>query len=231
MSSRTGPSARFQARDELLSGVKSELAKGILKESRTIKLPRGSFLFRQDDRATTLFQLISGRLRLCQGSAGKQQILLRLIGPGQIFGLRSLNGGGPYHFSAQAIQASEAIAWKGDAISAHLGNSPQLVENLFSVMLDRADEYQVRLRELVTLPIEKRLARTVLQLADEYGSKQGQGIVIDGGFTMKDLAEITGTTLFTASRVTSNWERTHIVKKERGAMTVRNLSRLNSIAQ
>lgn len=108
---------------------------------------------------------------------------------------------------------------------------PQLVANLFSVMLDRADEYQVRLRELMTLPIEKRLARTILQLADEFGEKRGNATTINGGFTLKDLAEITGTTLFTASRVTSNWERTRIVKKARGAFTVRNMPRLNAIAE
>jgi CRP-like cAMP-binding protein len=84
---------------------------------------------------------------------------------------------------------------------------------------------------MITLPIEKRLARTVLQLADEFGQKSGNATVIDGGFTLKDLAEITGTTLFTASRVTSNWERTRIVKKERGALTLRNVPRLNAIAE
>jgi CRP-like cAMP-binding protein len=231
MSRRTGLPARFEGHDELLSGLTSEQAKAILRQGRRITIERGTFLFRQDDRATTFFQLISGRLRLCQGSAQGNQVLLRWIGNGQVFGLRSLNGGGPYHFSAQAIQPSEAIAWKSDSIAGLLEDIPRLVSNLFSVMLDRSDEYQVRLRDMITLPIEKRLARTVLQLADEFGQKSGNATVIDGGFTLKDLAEITGTTLFTASRVTSNWERTRIVKKERGALTLRNVPRLNAIAE
>jgi CRP-like cAMP-binding protein len=220
-----------EGQDELLAGLTSKQAKAILRHGRPIKLGPGDFLFRQDDRATTFFQTISGRLRLCQATAEGHQVLLRLIGPGQIFGLRSLNGGGPYYFSAQAIQASETIAWKGDSILKLLEDIPQLASNLLAVMLNRSDEYQVRLLDLMTLPIEKRLARMVLQLADEFGSKLGNAMVIDGGFTLKDLAEMTGTTLFTASRVTSNWERTRIVKKERGALTVRNLPRLNSIAE
>ncbi|HXN22195.1 MAG TPA: Crp/Fnr family transcriptional regulator [Candidatus Dormibacteraeota bacterium] len=231
MSRRIGLSRRFDRPDQLLAGLTSEQSKAILKHGRPIKLGRGDVLFRQDDRATTFFQLVSGRMRLCQATAGGNQVLLRLIGNGHVFGLRSLNGGGPYHFSAQAIRPSEAIAWKSDFISGLLEDIPQLVSNLFSVMLDRADEYQVRLRDLITLPIEKRLARTVLQLADEFGQRSGNATVIDGGFTLKDLAEITGTTLFTASRVTSNWERTRIVKKERGALTLRNLPRLQAIAE
>jgi CRP-like cAMP-binding protein len=110
-------------------------------------------------------------------------------------------------------------------------DSPRLVANLLAVLLDRTDEFQVRLRDLMTVPIEKRLARAVLHLADEFGVKRGGSMVIDSGFTLKDLAELTGTTLFTASRVTSNWERAHIVTKERGALTLKNQSHLNSIAK
>lgn len=219
------------APDELLSGVDSERAKLVLSRAHTIKVARGEYLCRQDDTATTLFQLVRGRVKLCQLSNEGHQIVLRLIGPGQIFGLRSTNGGGPYHFSAQATQASEALSWKGQTFSPLSVEDPQLMHNLIAVLLDRRDEYQVRLRDAMNVPIEKRLARTLLQLANEFGAKSGKGMIIDGGFTLKDLAEMNGTTLFTASRVTSNWQRAHLIKKERGAIALRNLSRLSSIAK
>lgn len=217
--------------DELFAGLTGEQTKAVLLQARPIQVRRGEFLFRQDDPAIAIFQLTRGRMKLCQASEEGHQVVLRLIGPGQLFGMRSLNGDGPYRFSAQALQASEALSWKKEAFADLTEDNPQLVNNLLSVLLDRSDEYQVRLRDLMNVSIEKRLARTLLQLADEFGAKSGAGTVVDGGFTLKDLAEMTGTTLFTASRVTSNWQRARILKKERGALILRNLSRLGSIAK
>lgn len=111
----TGPPFRVDQNDQLLSGLTSEQAKAILKQGRPVKIARGDFLFRQDDRATTLYQVTKGRLRLCQATVEGHQVLLRLIGEGHVFGLRSLNGGGPIIFPRKRYNLAKRLP--GRAIS------------------------------------------------------------------------------------------------------------------
>jgi CRP-like cAMP-binding protein len=90
-------------------------------------------------------------------------------------------------------------------------------------------EMQERYRELATEKVERRIARALLRLVAQMGVKMEKGIELT--FTRQDLAEMSGTTLYTVSRVLSEWERQGVVEAGRERVLIRNPHGLVSIAE
>ena len=77
-----------------------------------------------------------------------------------------------------------------------------------------------RVSELSTERVSQRLARTLLRLAEHDGHVRGQAIEIAHPITRQELADLAGTTLFTASRLLSRWEERGLVASTRGHVTL-----------
>ena len=80
----------------------------------------------------------------------------------------------------------------------------------------RAQEFQSRLREVATERVPQRLAHMLLRLARQAGRPVANGTLIDFPLTRQDLAEMIGTTLYTVSRLLTEWSERGIVEIGRG---------------
>jgi CRP-like cAMP-binding protein len=96
---------------------------------------------------------------------------------------------------------------------------PYMSFDLMRLMTGNIQEMQERYRELATEKVERRIARSLLRLAAQMGTKMDRGIELT--FTRQDLAEMSGTTLYTVSRVLSEWERQGLVETGRERVLIR----------
>jgi CRP-like cAMP-binding protein len=93
--------------------------------------------------------------------------------------------------------------------------------NALGVLASHVREFQNRYRELATERVERRLARTILRLANQTGRKIEEGVLLDLPLTRQDLAEMSGTTLFTVSRILSRWEVDGLILSGRERLVIR----------
>jgi CRP-like cAMP-binding protein len=194
-------------------------------------IEEGEFFFFQGDPAAYLYVLISGRAKLLQMSSAGQQVNLRTINEWQLFGaLGAVRDNATYPVSAQTLEPSTALAIKSERLREMMQTRPYLSFDLMKLMTGYIQEMQERYRELATEKVERRIARTLLRLTAQMGVK-----VDDGGieltFTRQDLAEMSGTTLFTASRVLSEWEKRGLVESGRERVVIRKPHALVQIAE
>jgi CRP-like cAMP-binding protein len=82
-----------------------------------------------------------------------------------------------------------------------------------------------------TEQVERRIAHTLLRLAQQSGRKVEAGIQIDFPISRQDVAEMTGATLHTVSRVLSAWEDKGLVAGGRQKITLRDPHRLFVLAE
>jgi CRP/FNR family transcriptional regulator, nitrogen oxide reductase regulator len=180
------------------------------------------YFFMQGDPATHAYVLISGRVKMLQITPNGQQITLRIMTPGQTYGgIALLNPKGGYPATAEALENSTAIAWDTAHLQKLAQNEPSIPLNAMQLMHGYINELQDRQKELLTERVEQRIARTLLKLAAEAGKKVDEGVLIDMPLTRQDVAEMSGTTLFTVSRTLSEWERNGLLKIGRGSVIVR----------
>jgi CRP-like cAMP-binding protein len=99
------------------------------------------------------------------------------------------------------------------------------------MMGQRLQEAHTRLKELSTEEVELRVAHTVLRLITQSGRKIEEGVVVDFPITQQDIAEASGTTLHTVSRILSGWESAGLVSVERRKIVVRDVQGLSALAE
>jgi CRP/FNR family transcriptional regulator, nitrogen oxide reductase regulator len=89
----------------------------------------------------------------------------------------------------------------------------------------------MRVRELATLKVSQRLAHTLLRLAAASTSPGHSGGAVPHTLTRQELAEFTGTTLFTVSRILTDWEPAGLVRSECAHVEVTDPQRLREPAE
>jgi CRP-like cAMP-binding protein len=215
----------------LLRGLPDQEVKTIIQAGHKRGVARDEFFFQQGDPARTLFILTSGQARLVQVTPEGNQIVMRYIAVGEMFGGIAFLGETVYPASAQAIAESAALSWDGETMAGLMERYPQLALNALGHMAGRIQELQDRLREMATERVERRIANTLLRLARQTGKKTAEGVLIDLPLSRQDLAEMSGTTLYTVSRTLSRWEQQGIVEAGRERVLIRVPHRLVMIAQ
>jgi CRP/FNR family transcriptional regulator, nitrogen oxide reductase regulator len=202
----------------------------IAQQSIERSIEEGEFFFFQGDPAVYAYVLISGRAKLTQTGPAGQQVNLRTIKEWEMFGaLGAVRENPSYPATAQAMEHSTALAIKSESLKDLMQTRPYLSFALMKLMTTYIQEMQERYRELATEKVERRIARALLRLAAQMGIKKAGGIELT--FTRQDLAEMSGTTLYTVSRVLSEWERQGMVEAGRERVLIRKPHGLVSIAE
>jgi CRP-like cAMP-binding protein len=188
----------------------------ILQNSRIRSIEEGSFFFFQGDQAHYLYVLTSGQVKLMQSNSNGQQVNLRTINPWQMFGaLGAVRAEATYPASAQTLDDSTALAIKSEFLHEMIKTRPYISFDLMALMTTYIQEMQTRYKELATERVEQRVANTLVRLAGQSGTKDRENSGIELFFSCQDVAEMTGSTLYTVSRLLSEWERQGIIKTGR----------------
>jgi len=98
-------------------------------------------------------------------------------------------------------------------------------------LAQRLREAEARISELQTERAERRIARALLRLASKTGVQTEDGVEIGLRLTRQDLAELAGTTLSTASRTLSAWDRAGLIIAGRERVVIREMHRLVALAE
>ena len=186
--------------------------------------------FHEADPAGAFFVVQTGTVKLTQPTPEGHQVVLRLLGPGEAFGGVAAFSGGRYPVTAEAVTEVTAFEWAGPAMAALMERYPQITMNALRFVAARLHELQVRYRQLATEKVERRVARALIRLVQEAGRKVESGVLIDLPLSREDIAQMTGTTLYTVSRILARWEAEGIVELGRQRMVVRKPHGLMSAA-
>ena len=202
--------------------------KGILRS-----IEEGEFFFFQGDPATYFYVLISGRAKLLQTNPAGQQVNLRTITAWQMFGaLGAVRENATYPATAQALEPSTALAIESSFLKEMMKTRPYLSVNLMQLMTSYIMEMQERYRELATEKVERRIALTILRLAGQVGKRgAGNEMTVELPLSRQDVAEASGTTIYTVSRVLADWERRGLVETGRERVLIRNPHGLVQISE
>jgi CRP-like cAMP-binding protein len=197
----------------------SELAEiGASFRSRTYA--RGSKLFLQGQPAAVYYLVGEGQVKVLQTSSDGFDVILHIFGPGELIGALPMLGEGTYPGTAVGLTEVVAFSISSEDFEVILKRFPAVTVNLLHFAAGIIQASHARLRELATERVERRIARAIARLASQTGVKTEEGITLSVPLSRQDLAELTGTTLFTVSRTLKAWERKGIVRASRASLTV-----------
>lgn len=192
---------------------------------------RDACFFRQGQEARRFFVLLAGRAKINQVTPEGHQIVLRYVGAGEMFGCVPLYGGTEYPATAAAVTDCDALSWDRRSTNRLMERHPRVAINALELLGEELAETRARYRELATERVERRVARALLRLVRQAGKRVDLGVQIAFPLSRQDLAELTGTTLHTASRILSAWECKGLIESGRRRVVIRKPHDLVTIAE
>jgi CRP-like cAMP-binding protein len=204
----------------------------ILAEARSTRFAKNTAVFAQGEDAHSFFLLLHGHVRASKTTPTGQQIVVRYVTPGEIFGVATAIGISQYPAPARAVDDSIVLAWPSAAWPRLVARYPSLAASTLRAVGTRLQEAHTRVIEMSTQQVESRVAHAVLRLAGQAGRKTANGgVEIDFPISRQDLAEMTGTTLHTVSRTLSGWEQQGLIEGGRQRIVLRDPHRLFKLAE
>jgi CRP-like cAMP-binding protein len=215
----------------LFDGIGPKDLEIFLASARLRTARRGGFFFLEGDPPRQVHVLIQGKVRLVRSGPQGREAILGFIEPGGPFGYVAVWAGTPHGVSAQAAQASRALAWDASIIGQLMAQYPGIALRGLRLMARHVEGSWDRLQDLTTGRVEWRIARALLRLAHLTERTTDSGSPITLEVREQDLAELVGSTAYTVSRLFSAWKRAGIVDVRREHLILRKPQMLREIGQ
>jgi CRP/FNR family transcriptional regulator, nitrogen oxide reductase regulator len=208
------------ARPLLLTGLSDDEQRELLTAGQARVLKPKDVLGAQGEPASHIALIQVGHLKLGQVNAEGTETLVRFIGPGDCYAAIALSPGKRYPVSATAVEPSRVLVWRREALAALAERIPQIRQNLFEEITRRMSVVLGAVQDLAAESAPVRVARALKRLAEHGGEASAEGIRIVHPITRQEIAELTGTPLFTVSRLVSKWESAGLLRTGRGTVTI-----------
>jgi len=203
----------------------------VLQIAQTMRLQSGDPVFQQGQTAENFYILLHGHLKVVQTTPDGEQVTVRYVLPGEVFGIARAMRRPTYPAACVAVEESIVLSWPSSEWDDVIARNPQFAFNALQTVGQRLQDAHTRIQELSTEEVEQRVARCILRLLDSSGQKTDDGVSINFPITRQEIAEMTGTTLHTVSRLLSAWKERGLVNTGRKRVTVRRVDDLIRLAE
>ena len=213
----------------LFTGVSPEAVKRISGAARLKRFARGEMPFLAGDAVEQVLLLISGSVKITQLGPKGLEVILRLGAPGDVFDVVSLFATDKHGTTAQAIRPCDVLIWDAKIFKALVEGLPVLYKNIIRFVFGHLLELEERFRELATERVAPRVARQLIRLQKQLGSARKAQMEV--GLSREGLAQMTGTTLYTVSRLLSTWEQDGLVNSGSESMIITDFDALRKVIE
>lgn len=202
------------------AGVDGQDLEMILSRARSARFAKNSAVFSQGETATSFFLLLSGHIRVVRASPEGHQVIARYINEGELFGIAMAMGIENYPATAMAAVDCVALIWPNSVWHEFQSRIPAFSASAYGTIGARLRDTQEQVLALSSQQVEQRVAHALLRIVRQSGRKTADGIEIDFPISRQDIAEMTGTTLHTVSRLLSAWEEEGLVRSGRQKVVI-----------
>lgn len=219
----------------LFAGLDEGALATLAARLRRRKLPPGTPIVYKGDPAGALYLIASGRVKVHQATAGGDEVILDVKGPGDFFGEMSLLDGQPRSADVSTLQATELLLLEGEALHQTIEEQPAVAWTLLRILSQRVREMDDRAEMLMTRDVAGRVADQLLRLAKSQGSllPDGKSIRIDVSLTQSDIAALIGATRERVSRALTAFRKSGAIfwEQETSRWIIRNKAALAKRAE
>lgn len=207
----------FESR--LLRGLPRRAWETVVAAADRRHIPADTVVLHQGDPSGHLYLLVNGSGRYIFYTQSGRKLLLIWLLAGDLFGGAALlETPSPYICGVELCKGSDLLVWDRAVIRDLAQRFPRLMENALSVASDYLVWYVATHVAVTSHTAAERVAQVLINLARGIGKPVPGGIALD--IKNEQLADASGVTLFTVSRLTAEWRRRHLISKHRGRVVV-----------
>jgi CRP/FNR family cyclic AMP-dependent transcriptional regulator len=207
----------------LLEGVPAEQVRELLRVARRRRFQRNEVVFHRDDPGDSVHLVQRGRFALRIMTPLGDTATVGVRGPGESFGEMALVAEHPRRSATvAALEEAETLAVYRDDFERVRARHPTINQMLLRFLTSEVRMLNERLLEALYVPVEKRVRRRLVDLADLYPGADGPLILL----TQETLAELAGASRPTVNQVLRDEEKRGAIELSRGKVRILDLADL-----
>jgi CRP/FNR family transcriptional regulator len=226
----TGERAAALKSNPVFAGLPAKEIEALAGAAREETYRAREYVFMEGDPASWLCVVTSGRVKIVRHSSTGKDVVLELLGRGELFGGVAVIEKRPYPAAAQALEPTTVLKIPADALIAASERHPVVIKQMALMIGRRLREAHDSVKSLSVDPVEARIAATLLRLAERDGARTKAGLALPFHLTRQSLADMTGTTVESAIRSVSRWLKAGLVIDEGGRLVIVDRAALADIA-
>lgn len=192
--------------------------------AREREYPKNSVILFEDDPGDALYVVSGGQVKVVLIGEDGREVILSVLNDGDFFGEMSLIDDEPRSAHVIAMRDSRLLVLRRDDFQQQLQQVPSIALKVLKVMVQRLRRADAKIGGLVLLDVNGRVARLLLDLAEESGGPR-----ITRKLTHHTIAQMIGSSRETVSRAMRELVERGLIDVTRREITIKDRDGLSSL--
>lgn len=196
------------------------------------RLKNGHIVFRAEDHAQYIYLIETGHVKIYRNSPWGKVVTVGIRKPGDLIGVCEVLAGMTRRGYAETLEASVLWSIDGQTFIEILQRHPPLAIKVANALGNRLREAETMAENLVSMEVDRRLARALIQLAEQQGIPANEESVrLNVPLTQQELAEIIGSCRQTVTTTLQKFRDTGFIHTGKRYIEIRDMKGLRSFVQ
>ena len=167
----------------------------------------GQVIFAEGESGDRLYAIASGKVKISQRACAGRENLQAVLGPSDMFGELAVFDPGPRTSSATAITEVRTVTMDRAGLRVWIAEQPEIGEQLLRVLARRLRRTIENWTDLIFTDTPGRLAKQLLQLAQQFGGQQDGATHLSHDLTQEELAQLVGASRENVNKALADFSR------------------------
>jgi CRP-like cAMP-binding protein len=222
--------ATILTRVELFADLSKRDLERLAGSMQRRRYAKGRFVFVKGEPSTSLYVVEEGEVKLITTSEQGDELILRVLGPGESFGEIGLLDGNARSTDAVARKSSVLLLLHREDFLFWLRARPEVATRMVSTLSDWLRHLTELVGDEAFLNVHARLAKVLLELSGADARPGEDGLVIGSKLTQSELAGMIGTTRRSVNKWLGYYQREGLIRIQEGYITLLQPDRLRKHA-
>ena len=179
-------------------------------------------IFLQTDEGSTLFGILAGEVRIVIGDIDGREQILRVLGPGEVFGELAALDGRWRSANAIAVTRCRLLLLERSSLLPLIASQPAVAIGLIGILCERMRHITAQFEGLLFHTLSERLASALLGL-----SKDKSSALVN--VTQTELGHLTGVTRESVNKKLRAWQTAGFVELQSGRVRIKDAEALKQL--
>lgn len=205
----------------LFAHLPNETLKFLGSQLQHRRFDREQIIFHKNDPGSTLYIIISGKVKILLPSPEGENVIVALLSTGEFFGELSLFDGAPRSATAVAAESTEILTLDKDDFNRYILENPKAALSFLAELSLRLRHTDELLGDAAFCNLATRLAKRLMELAHRYGQPGPNGSIrINMKLKQQDLADMSGATRESVNKVLKMFKAQRLIHWSKGIISL-----------
>lgn len=191
---------------------------------------KNEVIYQPSQNAEHIFLITKGKVKIASTGDSGKEIVKAILGPGEVFGERSIIGSYTYNDTAVAVEDTELRILSSGQLKSMMKEHSALSLFFMKLMGSKVLEMEQRLESLIFKDSRTRIIEYLLNLIEKKGQRIGYEWVVRNFITHQEIANLTATSRQSVTTLLNDLRNEGVLTFDRKRLLIRDLDKLKRMA-